>query len=78
MNAWVLWHRYSDGSSASVHRVYLNHDRAKSDLELMETAGRLGCDGGWQLSEVKVFGLNQREPSAKSDVEIIKEIVVGP
>jgi hypothetical protein len=33
---WVLSWRYSDGSSSGVLRVYVDGDRARMDLELLE------------------------------------------
>lgn len=55
--AWVLWHRYWDGSAAHVERVYLNEKRAKADYELLTD----GIDGKissseWQLTELTITG----------------------
>jgi hypothetical protein len=36
---WVLSWRYGDGSGSGVLRVYLTEDRARLDLELIESEG---------------------------------------
>lgn len=56
MNAWVLWHRYLDGSGAHIERVYLDSDRAEEDHALLTKGEAKAHDGEWRLDEVPVVG----------------------
>lgn len=56
LKAWVLWHQYSDKSSASVERVYLDKARAEQDHALVMAADKFGGSGDWQLAEVDLVG----------------------
>ena len=58
--AWVLWHRYSDGSAAHVARVYLDKQRGVDDLELL-VMDEATAVTGWKLDEVWVYGEAQPE-----------------
>ena len=51
---WVLWHRYYDGSGASVVRAYLDEVRAKADHELL--IDQPGGSTEWHLDKVPLFG----------------------
>lgn len=53
MKAWVLWWRYSDGSSFEVVRAYLDETRAKEDFDLVSqySEGKT-----YYLSVVPCFG----------------------
>ena len=54
MDAWVLWHRYGDGSGAHIERVYLEPARAEQDHNLL--ANQPGGSTDWHLDKVPVFG----------------------
>ena len=54
MKAWVLWHMYGDGSSASVLRVYLNEFRAQEDYQLLTEPPAGSTE--WHLDKVEIFG----------------------
>ena len=57
MSAWVLWHRYGDGTGAHIERVYLDGERAKSDLALLVEGD--ACKTGaheWRLDELPITG----------------------
>lgn len=59
MKAWVLWHKYADGSAAHVERVYLDAGRGDEDLALLKAANDVGGAGVWTIDEVRVVGPTQ-------------------
>lgn len=57
MMAWVLWHRYSDGSGAHIERVYLDGERAKEDHALLTEGDACKTSSReWFLAEVPITG----------------------
>ena len=57
MSAWVLWHRYGDGSGAHVERVYTDVGRASEDFELLQ---KQPTGSEWSLDEVPLFTGSKR------------------
>lgn len=59
MKAWILWHKYADGSAAHIERVYLDFARGAEDLALTKATSDVGGSGNWLLDEVTVVGPTQ-------------------
>jgi hypothetical protein len=57
--AWVLWHRYGDGSSATIERVYLDEVRAQEDFKLLTEGTRKIGAYEWKLDIVPVMGAGE-------------------
>jgi hypothetical protein len=59
---WVLFHAYSDGGTPVGHRVYLDEERAREDMEL--AGAPWGGSTEWHLVEAEIFGARRRRETA--------------
>jgi len=57
--AWVIWHKYGDGSGAHIERVYITEERAKEDFDLLvggPEPSTKSTSNEWFLTKVDLVG----------------------